>query len=124
MIPNAELTPHNDNTDVPIIEKMFFKANYNGKLHCQVFTSIRSKKIPVGEYRQIILEQENAEPLNLGTAVVMEVVERQFEQLNDWVCLIDTGNCANTTRLLLNAFYKGDLTGTTFYIHLLKFQEP
>lgn len=119
-----DLIPHNDNTECPIIESLLFKRNYNSKLYCDCFTSIRSKRIEVGEYRHVILAEEGKEPLNMGTVVVLEVVERKFEALNDWVCYLDTGSCANITRLLLQSFYQGDLTGTSFFIHLFKFQEP
>lgn len=118
------LTPHNNNEPCPIIEDMVFTKNWNNKLHCDCFSSIRSVKIEVGQYRHIILHEPDKEPLNIGTAIILEVIERKFENLNDWVCYQDNGSNAENTRKYLTAVAKKDLTGRTFYVHLIKFEEP
>jgi hypothetical protein len=100
------------------MEKIEFSYNWNGKLNNKAFTTIRlhnGRKYRAGKTYQIILKGEK-----IGTAMLKDKRVLLLEQLNEFICYIDTGYSKGETITILTRMYKNvDLSRATFDFCLL-----
>jgi hypothetical protein len=88
------------------MESINFSNNWNNKLNCKYFTTIR-KHIPgrfkVWQKVNILLHDKWK-----GQALIEDVRVLKMGTLNEWHCGIDTGYSVDKTRALLQRFYGED----------------
>lgn len=81
-----------------------FKTNWNGKLNCKMFTTLRlhnPKKYYAGARLVVTLKGERVK-----TVRVLAVRIRRLHELEDFECYLDTGGDAIYTRNIITGFYK------------------
>ncbi len=80
------------------MEKLNFSYNWNGKLDCQAFTTIRlSNKYVVGQTLQVFLKDRF-----LGLAQVFDIAElKSVYELNIWQAMLDTGYDITETQTVI-----------------------
>ena len=90
-----------------------FSYNWNGKLACQAFTTIRpaSALYETGERYQIFLKDEH-----LFDAVIIEKRRFPVSKINDFVAYLDTGYNAEECKKIINRMYKGKVTEVDFIL--------
>lgn len=84
--------------------KINFSRNWNNKLLCDFFTTIRL-------YNPNFYKKGNSFDITLndapmGIAEIVEVKMIKLSQLNEWVAALDTGESLEYTRNLLFTMYK------------------
>ncbi len=80
-----------------------FSQNWNNKLTCQVFTTIRLHnpgKYQVGRKYNIILSSKK-----LCEAAIVSIKVIRIDQINDWVSLIDTALQPEDFKAMLRKMY-------------------
>jgi hypothetical protein len=84
------------------MEKLKFSQNWNSKLDCQFFTTIRiqNKKYSCGNTFDIILNDQY-----LKTCKIVEIKNFKILQLNDFMSFIDAGMNKIDLYQLLSRFY-------------------
>ncbi|MBF7093592.1 hypothetical protein IUY40_18840 [Flavobacterium sp. ALJ2] len=85
------------------MDKLEFSANWNNKLDCKCFTTIRlfnPTKHFKGNQFEILLNRKYK-----GKAVVLGVVKTEIHKLNDYVCYLDTGYGKEETTAILKKIY-------------------
>lgn len=83
-------------------QTLTFSYNWNNKLDCKVFTTIRlSNRFQIGQKVEIILKGKS-----LGYGEIIDIKGFYLENLNDWLAMIDTGYSANECRKILKKMYK------------------
>lgn len=107
------------------MEKLVFSTNWNNKLDCRCFSTIRVYN-PRKHYKdnqfEIYLQRKYK-----GKAVVLGVIKTYLEKLNDYVCYLDTGYSKAETVELLRRMYKSkniDFKKQQITILLLQKIEP
>ena len=104
-------------------DKISFSFNWNNKLSNKAFSTIRihnPKKYQVGKVYDIELKGEA-----LGTAVIQEIRVLKADQLNNFICYLDTGYSRTETLNILTKMYKIENLQTTYFdFCLLVFQKP
>jgi len=84
------------------MKTLTFSYNWNNKLNCQAFTTIRlSSKFEVGEKVKIIFKDKS-----LGYGQIIDIRGFYLKNLNDWLAMIDTGFSADECRQILKDMYK------------------
>jgi len=87
-----------------MMDDLNFNHNWNGKLNCEFFTTIRlwnEKKYFVGaKFRHLIKEKFK------GHVEVVGVKKIYIHQINDWMAWMDTGYSAKTTQDIIRKMYK------------------
>ena len=100
------------------METIKFSSNWNNKLNNKAFTTLRihnEHKYKVGSSYSIILNSETK-----GTARILEIRRLRLDQLNEFICHLDTGYCKASTITILERMYKGtDLQAVLFDFCLL-----
>ena len=100
------------------MSKIEFGYNWNGKLMNKAFTTIRlhnSGKYTVGSTFDIFLKGELK-----GKALLKKVKIFKIDQLNDYICYLDTGYGVTETKNILSKMYKDiDLNNALFDFCLL-----
>lgn len=89
--------------------RITFNHNWNGKLFCTCFTSLRlrnDKKYQNGTTFQIILNKPGKNPFNAGEAILCDVRHLYIHQINDFMAMIDTGYNREETVKMLQTMYK------------------
>lgn len=82
--------------------KIYFSYNWNNKLNCEVFTTIRlSSSFKVGEKLEVILKGKF-----LGHGQIVDIRGFYLKNLSEWVAMIDTGYSADECRELLKKTHK------------------
>lgn len=95
------LAPH------PILWDVEFSNNWNNKLDCHVFTTIRLKaERKVGEPVNLYLRKSKSEKIFLGEGVIRCIAERRLATLRDEITYLDTGYNADKTRDILRKMYQ------------------
>lgn len=94
---------------MPTLPELKFNHNWNGKLGCDHYTTIRlsnpTKYHPNARF-QVCLK---GKPLHV--ARVVQVRQIKPSQINDWIAYLDTGYDAQETRKIIQTMYKSlDLT--------------
>ena len=85
-----------------------FSTNWNKKLNCDYFTTLRLKnpeKYKVGARHKIKL-QERGVLRDYGIAEIIDVKNIRLHQLNTFICGLDTGYSVDETKQLLHTMYK------------------
>lgn len=86
-----------------------FTTNWNYKLGCQIFTTLRlSGRIQVGQIVEIRLNAKD-----LGIAKCVAKYRLDLTQLTDPICWLDTGQDALSTRKILKQIYTGNIDWET-----------
>lgn len=100
------------------MENLIFSSNFNNKLNCKAFTTIRmyNKKIHwAGNvlnvvYNGIVIKQ----------VTIWDVKILKLDKLNDWICFLDTGyNKIETTEMLYNMWKNYNFTENTELAYML-----
>lgn len=105
------------------MEKLEFSTNWNNKLDCKCFTTIRLYN-PNKHFRGNQFEISLQNKLK-GKAVVLGITKIKIHELNDYICYLDTGYSRNETIEILQKMYpKVDFRNQYLCIILLKKIEP
>lgn len=94
-----------------------FSANWNNKLGCKAFTTLRPAnpgKYGIGQ-RVRIEGPKKIEPFNAEIVAITTVTE---EKMSPFVAYLDTGYDVETVKGILQKMYKGKVS--KFYLILLK----
>lgn len=100
------------------MKEIKFSYNWNNKLECLSFTTIRPKsdKYKVGEVYQINLKGQSK-----GTATIAEIKEFKLEKINEFIARLDTGYSREKCIEIISTMYKNqDVSKMTFQLILLK----
>jgi hypothetical protein len=100
------------------MKQIKFSQNWNNKLDCNYFTTIRllSKKYQIGETYEIV--ENEVTKLN---ATALDVIAIKTDSLNDFICYLDTGYSKDETIAMFQKMYpKVDLKNTYLALVLLK----
>lgn len=87
-----------------LLDKLQFSYNWNGKLDCQCFTTLRLRnaiKFQVGNAFEIWLNDEDK-----GQAKIIDVKHLYLDQVSDWIALLDTGYNAEKCKEIIRTMYK------------------
>lgn len=87
-----------------MIEDLTFGYNWNGKLNCNCFTTIRMhnpRKYQPGNKLNVVLQGKPK-----GTATVLEVKQFRLDKLNEFTARIDTGYPLEECRKMIREMYK------------------
>lgn len=89
------------------VETIRFRRNWNNKLGCDFFTTIRlnSPKYQRGNILRVILEERGV-LRTICDARVVEVRPLRIHQLNDWMCWLDSATDAPGAKELLWEMYR------------------
>lgn len=117
-----------------MIEQLKFSTNWNKKLNCRCFSTIRkSNRFKVGDQLTVLLHDEKKGNvfaddgkcyIDYGVATVVHISPFKLSSLTDGMALIDTGYTRLEVLTILNAMYgKGKPLppDTTFYFIILKY---
>jgi len=103
-----------------------FSTNWNNKLYCKAFTSIRihndNKYIP-GELYKVDLELNSITTKEMGTARLVEKRIFKLKELNEFIAYIDTGYGKDAVRKILDTMYKNPGDETKFDYLLFVYTE-
>ena len=86
-----------------------FSYNWNNKLDCKAFTTIRIRddvKYVVGEIYNVYLEEKNKPSIWLGTVELKHKRRDRKNELDAFTAYLDTGYSAAETRKILERMYK------------------
>lgn len=86
------------------LDKLQFSYNWNCKLDCQNFTTLRLRnaiKFEVGKCFEVWLKGEYK-----GQARIVDVKHVLLEQISEWIARLDTGYDAEKCKELIRAMYK------------------
>ena len=101
------------------MEYISFLTNWNNKLQCQVFSTIRlhnPRKYKKGECYNVFLNG-----LQYPSVECMNVITVTTDKLSDYVCLLDTGYDKKETLAILGKMYPGiNMNTQLFDVILLK----
>jgi hypothetical protein len=101
------------------MEKLEFSTNWNNKLDCKCFTTIRlfnPAKHFRGNHFEVFLQRKFK-----SKALVLGITITNLEQLNDYVCYLDTGyNRIDTINLLRKIYPRVDFEKQKICIILLE----
>lgn len=90
------------------METLEFATNWNHKLDCDYFTTIRlqnPKKYAKGNEFQVLLHSGKKQVIK-GVVEVIEVRNVFLTGLDDYTCMLDTGYNAVETQKLIKTIYK------------------
>lgn len=95
-----------------MVSNLKFSTNWNNKLHCKAFTTLRAydpAKYAIGTKHDIWLADEAGQFVRLGTATVIAHQHRTTDTLTEAEAMLDTGyDLAYTQRILRNLFKRPD----------------
>jgi hypothetical protein len=103
------------------MDKISFSYNWNCKLMCNFFTTIRSlnpKKYHKGMQHEVILKGDR-----IGIAEVVSVKAIYGRNINEYIAGLDTGYSVKDTLEILSKMYKCDVSVKQFSFVLYKFIE-
>lgn len=86
------------------MNELRFSYNWNGKLNCNSFTTIRLKndqKYFVGQELNVYLGKSL-----FGFYKIQSVKIIKLNQINDWIAYLDTGYDAEKTKNIVKEMYK------------------
>lgn len=109
----------NNKKNIPVIR---FSFNWNNKLTNRAFTTLRLHnpgKYVVGQRYQIELK---GQPKGTATLAQKRIVELQ--NLNEFICFLDTGYSRNDTIAIIKRMYKGIEMTAKMDFCLLVYDEP
>lgn len=80
-----------------------FSYNWNNKLNCKAFTTIRLKNVnkdQIGKEYNILLKKQL-----LKSAIIEDIKTIYFNQINEFIARVDTGYSAEETKNILKKMY-------------------
>jgi len=86
------------------MKTMEFKNNWNRKLDCMAFVTIRPGKYEVGDEYKIMLKQ-GKEMIAKGVGEVKQVKRMRVCQLNDYMAYLDSGYSAEVCKGIIQKMY-------------------
>jgi len=110
----------NDTTTA--LKEIAFSYNWNNKLSCNCFTTIRlmNKKYIVGETYQIVLKKKA-----IKIAEVVEIRNFKLSSLNEFIARLDTGYSKSDCEQIIRSMYRNiDFEQTMLSIILLSTKQP
>jgi len=101
-------------------EKIDFSQNWNNKLNCKCFTTLRlkSEKYKIGNVYEITLKGGT-----MFFAKIIAIKTLKIHQINDFIAAIDTGYSVEEMKRLIKTMYKNkvkDIDNQDFYLILLQ----
>lgn len=91
------------------MEALKFSYNWNNKLDCKAFTSLRlSDRFQVGQEYKIELRGKGGHYESKGVAKIQEIRQFKLAQLNAFVAYLDTGYSLQECKDILMRMYKVD----------------
>lgn len=87
-----------------VINKLAFSYNWNRKLYCRTFSTIRyanPNKYRIGSRHEIILKG-----INLGTGEITHYFEFNLLDISELLCIFDTGFNKKETLKIVRKMYK------------------
>jgi hypothetical protein len=101
-------------------EKIDFSYNWNNKLNCKCFTTLRLKneKYKVGNVYEITLKGGT-----MFFAKIIAIKTLKISHINDFIAAIDTGYSADEMKQLIKTMYKNkvkDIDNQDFVLILLQ----
>lgn len=100
------------------MRRIDFTYNWNNKLDCKCFTSIRvrnDKKFIIGENYMIFLNDKF-----LSDATIVDIKNFKIENLNNFMAHIDTGYSIDQTIKILQKMYKENFDKQEYSFILFK----
>lgn len=97
-----------------------FNYNWNNKLQCKVFTTIRlqNDKYVIGDKYEILLKKDR-----LGTAQILDIKNMFLKDINEYIAGIDTGYSAEECKnIILKMYPRQDFTNKKLSFILLKYE--
>ncbi len=86
-------------------EAILFSANWNNKLQCNYFTTLRlSDRFNVSEKYPVLLKKKQ-----IGTGEIIAKKYLKLSQINDFIAHLDTGYNATKCKEILRTMYKNKL---------------
>ena len=102
------------------MEDIKFSTNWNNKLNCKAFTTIRlanPRKYFEGGLYNIYLKEKQ-----IGIAAIMQIIPFKLVQLSDSISYLDTGyNKTETTRIFKQMYPNYDFEANELYLMTLLF---
>lgn len=87
------------------MDEIKFSTNWNNKLLCNYFTTLRlSDRFKVGEKYLILLKKKQ-----IGTGEIIAKKYLKLNQINDYIAGLDTGYNAQKCKEILKTMYKNKL---------------
>lgn len=84
------------------MQKLSFSTNWNNKLNCDSFTTIRiSGRLSIGDFVEV-----EDRGISKGAYKVIDKKRLTIAQINDWMAYLDTGYPAEETRNIIKKMYK------------------
>lgn len=98
---------------------VIFSHNWNNKLCCNSFTTIRRlnpEKYQEGNVHRVMMKTTGPCVKDFGFYKVQDVKELTFDQIisSEYICYLDTGYSSSEVRKILGNMYKGITGGTKF----------
>jgi len=110
-----------------ITKEIRFSYNWNGKIDCRCFTTIRlynPEKYKKGAVHQVTLKTKGGWVKCPGKAEIIETKKIYGKDLNEFICRLDTGYSVEETKKVLSSMYKGkDIENTAFSYTLYSYTE-
>jgi len=103
------------------MDKISFSYNWNNKLNCNFFTTIRSLnpgKYHAGVQHEVVLKGDR-----IGIAEIVSVKAIYGRNINEYIAGLDTGYSIEETLKILSRMYKCDVSEKQFSFALYKFIE-
>lgn len=83
-----------------------FSYNWNNKLHCKCFTTIRlSGKWQKGEIVNVFLK-DGSNWIDKGKGQIIDIKSFQTSSINEYVARLDTGYSAAECKKIIQSMYK------------------
>lgn len=89
------------------IHQLNFTTNWNNKLACHAFTTIRlwyEGRFQKGQEVEILLQKKH-----LKYAIIIDIKIFQLHQLNNFMALLDTGYTVEKTKDIIRTMYKNKI---------------
>jgi len=87
------------------MEEIKFSTNWNNKLDCNYFTTLRlSDRFKIGGKYPVLLKKKQ-----IGTGEIMAKKYLYLKQINDYIAYLDTGYNATKCKEILRTMYKNKL---------------
>lgn len=101
------------------LDELYFSYNWNGKLNCNSFTTIRlanENKYQTGKFLKVFLNKQL-----FGFYRIIAIKTIQLAGINDWMALLDTGYNAKQCRQIIRDMYKNkpNINTETAYFHYI-----
>ena len=95
-------------------EQIKFASNWNNKLNCESFTTIRlSNRFTINGLFKVYYKDKF-----IGVAKVVDKKPFVVKNMSNAMCYVDTGYSKEETRKILDTMYEGKVTDDTLMYHI------